>query len=193
MYFIKSYGLAFLALFMFAFLSNSITSRSKESSMSKSVYDFTVKNIDGKELSLSAYKGKVLLIVNVASECGFTKQYAGLQELYDKYKGKGLVILGFPCNQFGGQEPGTEKEIKQFCSSKFGVNFPLFSKIDVNGNNTAPLYQYLKSEAKGVLGTEDIKWNFTKFLIDKNGKVIDRYASATTPVDLTSKIEELLK
>ena len=193
MYFIKSYGFAFLALFMFAFLSNSITSRSKESSMSKSVYDFTVKNIDGKELSLSAYKGKVLLIVNVASECGFTKQYAGLQELYDKYKGKGLVILGFPCNQFGGQEPGTEKEIKQFCSSKFGVNFPLFSKIDVNGNNTAPLYQYLKSEAKGVLGTEDIKWNFTKFLIDKNGKVIDRYASATTPVDLTSKIEELLK
>jgi glutathione peroxidase len=161
--------------------------------MTKLVYDFTVKNIDGNDLSLSVYKGKVLLIVNVASECGYTKQYAGLQELYDKYKSQGLVILGFPCNQFGGQEPGTENEIKQFCSSKFGVNFPLFAKIDVNGVNTAPLYYFLKNEAPGVLASEDIKWNFTKFLIDKNGKVVDRYASKITPDELTSKIEELLK
>lgn len=193
MYFIKSYGIALLAFSFVVLIINSVKSPGVESNVIKTVYDFTVKNIDGKDLSLSVYKGKVLLIVNVASECGFTKQYAGLQELYDKYKSKGLVILGFPCNQFGGQEPGTENEIKQFCSSKFGVNFPLFSKIEVNGSNTAPLYQYLKNEAKGILGTEDIKWNFTKFLIDKNGKVIDRYASATTPADLASKIETLLK
>jgi glutathione peroxidase len=193
MYLIKTYGIAFLAFSLFILIISSVTSSGRESNVINSVYDFTVKNIDGKDLSLSVYKGKVLLIVNVASECGYTKQYSGLQELYNKYKTKGLVILGFPCNQFGEQEPGNENEIKQFCSSKFGVNFPLFSKIDVNGVNSAPLYKFLKNEAKGVMGTEDIKWNFTKFLVDKNGKVVDRYASKTTPDDLTSKIEELLK
>lgn len=171
----------------------SCTSNAKEQKMDKSIYEFSIKDIDGKEVKLSDYKDKVLLIVNVASECGFTKQYTGLQSLYEKYKSKGLVILGFPCNQFGGQEPGTNTEIKSFCSSKFNVTFPLFDKIDVNGDNTHPLYVYLKSQAKGVLNTELIKWNFTKFLVDKNGKVIDRYASQTTPEELDTKIAELLK
>ncbi|QKF81515.1 glutathione peroxidase [Halarcobacter ebronensis] len=157
------------------------------------IYSFNVKNIDGEEISLSKYKGKVLLIVNVASKCGFTGQYEGLENLYEKYKNRDFMILGFPSNQFANQEPGTNKEIKEFCQLTYGVNFDMFEKIDVNGENAAPLYKYLKKAALGVVGTEAIKWNFTKFLIDKKGKVIDRYASTTKPIELEDKIEELLK
>ena len=151
-----------------------------------SVYDFSARTIDGDEQKLSAYKGKTLLVVNVASKCGFTPQYTGLEALYEKFKDKGLVVLGFPCDQFGHQEPGDENEIKNFCSLNYDVKFPLFAKIEVNGANAHPLYKYLKSQAKGLLGSESIKWNFTKFLIDKDGKVMTRYA----PVDTPEKIEK---
>lgn len=149
-----------------------------------SIYDFEVKTISGEIITMNAFKNKVLLIVNVASKCGFTEQYTGLENLYQKYKDKGLVILGFPCNQFMNQEPLNEEEIKSFCSLTYGVTFPMFSKIDVNGENTHPLYQYLKEAKKGLLGSEAIKWNFTKFLVDKNGTVINRYAPATKPESL---------
>lgn len=157
-----------------------------------SIYDFTVKSITGEDVPLSIYKGKVLLIVNTASKCGFTPQYKGLQELYDKYKDQGLVVLGFPCNQFGGQEPGSEQEIASFCERNYGVTFPMFAKIDVNGDNAHPLYQYLKSAAPGILGSKAIKWNFTKFLVDKNGNVVERYDSMTTPEKLEDEIKPLL-
>lgn len=157
----------------------------------KTVYDFNAKTIDGEEISLDKYKGNVLLIVNVAGNCGFTKQYAGLQKLYEAYKDQGFYVLGFPCNQFAGQEPGTEEEIKEFCSTTYGVTFPMFSKIDVNGDDAHPLYKFLKSEKKGAAG-ESIKWNFTKFLIDREGNVVDRFATTTTPGKISPKIAELL-
>jgi glutathione peroxidase len=156
------------------------------------IYDFTVKTIDGKETTLEPYKGKVVLIVNVASKCGFTPQYDGLEALYRKYKDQGLVVLGFPCNQFGSQEPGSEAEIQNFCRVNFGVTFPMFSKINVNGDNTHPLYVYLKSEKPGILGSETIKWNFTKFLVDKEGKVIKRFGSSTSPESIEQDIEKIL-
>jgi glutathione peroxidase len=167
--FILSLGIA-AAMLIFA----NLTTAKEGEKMAESVYEFTVKDIDGNDVKLSEYKGKTLIFVNVASKCGFTPQYEGLQALYEKYKDKGLVILGFPCNQFGSQEPGTNEEIKEFCSVNYGVTFPMFDKIDVNGKEAHPLYDYLRSQAKGTLGTEAIKWNFTKFLVDKNGKVIDR-------------------
>lgn len=185
--FILALGIA-AAMLIFA----NLTSAKEGENMAESVYEFTVKDIDGNDVKLSGYKGKTLLFVNVASKCGFTPQYEGLQALYEKYKDKGLVILGFPCNQFGSQEPGTNEEIKEFCSVNFGVTFPMFDKIDVNGKDAHPLYNYLRSQAKGTLGTEAIKWNFTKFLVDKNGKVIDRYGSQTKPEELGPKIEEIL-
>jgi len=157
-----------------------------------SAYDFRVKTIDGKEISLENYRNKVLLIVNVASQCGFTSQYQGLETLYKKYKEKGLEILAFPCNQFGKQEPGNEAEIKSFCELNYKTTFPLFTKIDVNGKETHPLYAYLKSEEKGILGTEGIKWNFTKFLVGRNGKVLSRFAPTTTPEALAPSIESAL-
>ena len=150
----------------------------------RTVYEFSVKDRKGKDVSLKEYANEVLLIVNTATKCGFTKQLKGLEELYQKYKDKGLVILGFPCNQFMNQEPLNEEEIKSFCSLTYGVTFPMFSKIDVNGENTHPLYKYLKEAKKGLLGSEAIKWNFTKFLVDKNGTVINRYAPATKPESL---------
>ncbi len=150
-----------------------------------SIYDFSAKTIDGAEQSLSKYKGQVLLVVNVASECGFTPQYKGLEALHRKLARKGLAILAFPCNQFGKQEPGDEAEIKNFCSTKYDVSFPLFAKIDVNGAKAHPLYKFLKREAKGLLRSEAVKWNFTKFLVDRNGKVVRRYA----PNDKPQKIE----
>lgn len=159
----------------------------------QNIYDFNLKTIDGKETTLAPYKGKVMLIVNVASKCGYTSQYDGLQALYEKYKDKGLVVLGFPCNQFAHQEPGSEEEIQNFCRVNFGVTFPMFSKIDVNGDNTHPLYQYLKSQQPGILGTEAIKWNFTKFLVDKEGKVLNRFSSSTKPKELEKEIETLLR
>jgi glutathione peroxidase len=156
------------------------------------LYDLSAKTIDGVEQSLSAYRGQVLLAVNVASQCGFTPQYAGLEKLYEQYKDRGFRVLGFPCDQFGHQEPGDESEIKEFCSTKFNVSFPMFAKIRVNGNDTHPLYQYLKSERAGFLGTEAIKWNFTKFLIDREGNVVKRFAPTTTPEKLADDIEQLL-
>lgn len=156
------------------------------------VYDFDAKTIDGQQQKLDAYSGKVLLIVNVASKCGFTPQYKGLEALWRKYKDQNFAVLGFPCDQFGHQEPGDEKEIQNFCSLTYDVDFPMFAKIDVNGANTHPLYQHLKSTAPGVLGTEGIKWNFTKFLVDKSGKVVKRYGSMDTPEKIEADIKPLL-
>lgn len=156
------------------------------------VYEFEAKTIDGSTQKLDAYAGKVLLIVNVASKCGFTPQYKGLETLWQKYKDRGLVVLGFPCDQFGHQEPGDENEIKNFCSLTYNVDFPLFAKIEVNGAGAHPLYQFLKRQAPGVLGTEGIKWNFTKFLVDKTGKVVKRYGSMDTPEKIEADIVALL-
>jgi len=157
-----------------------------------SIYEFNAAGIDGQEVDLATYRGKVLLVVNVASKCGFTPQYTGLESLYEKYKDQGFTVLGFPCNQFGAQEPGAESEILSFCSLEYGVTFPLFSKIDVNGPNAHPLYGYLKSAKPGILGTEAIKWNFTKFLIDRNGEPIHRYAPADKPDAIDSDVQAAL-
>jgi glutathione peroxidase len=156
------------------------------------IYDFEAKNIEGKAQKLDAWKGKTLLIVNVASKCGFTPQYTGLEALWRKYKDRGLVVIGFPCDQFGHQEPGDEAEIRNFCSLSYDVTFPLYAKIEVNGANAHPLYQYLKEQAPGVLGTEGIKWNFTKFLVDKAGRVVKRYAPKDKPEDMGEDIEKIL-
>lgn len=156
------------------------------------IYDIPVKSIDGDETTLTSYRGKVLLIVNVASKCGFTPQYEGLEKLYEKLKDRGLVVLGFPCNQFGGQEPGGEDQIKSFCSLTYGVTFPMFAKVDVNGPSEHPLYAFLKAQKGGLLGFDAIKWNFTKFLVDRNGIVIGRYAPTTTPSSLEEDIVQAL-
>lgn len=155
------------------------------------IYDFTVKARDGSDVSLSEYKGKVLLIVNTATGCGFTPQYKGLQTLYDKYKDKGFEILDFPCNQFANQAPGNEEEIHTFCTGRFGIKFPQFAKIDVNGKNESPLYTYLKSQKKGFFSSK-IKWNFSKFLITKDGQVVEKFAPTDTPEKIDSYIEKLL-
>ncbi|MFZ5617039.1 MAG: glutathione peroxidase [Pseudomonadota bacterium] len=155
------------------------------------VHDFSAKRLGGGEEKLSAYKGKTLLIVNVASKCGFTPQYEGLQKLYERYRDKGFEILGFPCNQFGAQEPGDEKEIQSFCSLNYGVTFPMFAKVDVNGATAHPLYQFLKHEKKGALGSEAIKWNFTKFLVDGEGKVVARFGPQDTPELIGRKLEKV--
>jgi len=157
-----------------------------------SIYDFSVKDIHGKERKLDQYKDKVMLIVNVASECGFTPQYKGLEAMYEKLHSRGLEVLGFPCNQFGAQEPGTAEEIESFCELNYGVTFPLFAKIDVNGDNAAPLYKYLKKEKPGLLGTEAIKWNFTKFLVNRTGKIVERYGSNVEPQTIAADVEKLL-
>ncbi|EEK95149.1 Glutathione peroxidase bsaA [Bacillus thuringiensis serovar thuringiensis str. T01001] len=164
----------------------------KRGAKTMTVYDFSAKTITGEEKSLKDYKGKALLIVNVASKCGFTPQYKGLQEVYDKYKDQGLEILGFPCNQFGGQEPGTEADITSFCELNYGVNFPMFAKVDVKGDKAHPLYTYMTEQAPGLLGMKAVKWNFTKFLIGKDGKVVGRFAPQTKPVDLEVEIEKVL-
>lgn len=156
------------------------------------VYDFQAKTIDGRDERLEAYRGKVLLIVNVASKCGFTPQYTGLEALYRRLHDRGLEILGFPCDQFGHQEPGDESEIQTFCSTKFDVTFPMFAKIEVNGEGAHPLYKFLKKESPGILGTEGIKWNFTKFLIDRGGRIVKRYGSVDTPEKIEKDVEALL-
>lgn len=156
------------------------------------IYSVEVTSIDGVVQSMASYRGKMLLVVNVASRCGFTSQYAGLQALYDAYRDKGLVVLGFPCDQFGHQEPGDEEEIKNFCSLTYNVTFPMFSKIEVNGSNAHPLYRYLKSAKKGLLGTEAVKWNFTKFLVDRDGTVLKRYAPTNTPDNIAADLSVLL-
>jgi glutathione peroxidase len=157
-----------------------------------SVYDFTVDDIAGTPAKLDRYKGDVLLIVNVASQCGFTPQYAGLEALQQRFHPRGFDVLGFPCNQFGGQEPGTGSEIAQFCETSFGVTFPLFAKIDVNGEHASPLYQFLKAEKPGILGSEAIKWNFTKFLVNRDGQVVKRYAPNDTPEAIAPDIDKAL-
>ena len=156
------------------------------------VHDYSAKTIDGEDRKLSDYKGKVMMIVNTASKCGFTPQYEGLEKVFREFRGRGLVVLGFPCDQFGHQEPGDENEIKQFCSLNYDVTFPMFSKVDVNGDHTHPLYEYLKNEAPGLLGSRGIKWNFTKFLVDKSGKVVKRYGSIDKPESMIKDIEKLL-
>ncbi|MDP2135828.1 MAG: glutathione peroxidase [Sulfuritalea sp.] len=156
------------------------------------LYKLSARRLDGSKQSMKDYKGKVLLIVNVASGCGFTPQYAGLEALWRTYGKRGLVVLGFPCNQFGGQEPGDEAAIGEFCSLNYEVSFPMFAKVDVNGDATHPIFAFLKSGAPGVLGTESIKWNFTKFLVDREGGVVARYASAHKPEDMADDIEKLL-
>ena len=165
----------------------------KEEAMKKNIYDFKVKNAEGGDYSLSGLKGKVVLIVNVASKCGFTPQYEGLEALYKKYAAKGLAVIGFPCNQFGNQEPGTNKEIQHFCRLNYGVTFPVMGKLEVNGPGADPLYVYLKAAAPGVLGSGAIKWNFTKFLLDREGRVINRYTSATKPEAIAPDIEKALE
>ncbi|MDE2357867.1 MAG: glutathione peroxidase [Betaproteobacteria bacterium] len=156
------------------------------------LHDFTVDDITGHPVKLDRYKGKVLLVVNTASKCGFTPQYKGLEALYRKYRDQGLEVLGFPCNQFGGQEPGNEQEIATFCETNYDVTFPMFAKVDVNGDKAAPVYRYLKSAKPGLLGTEAIKWNFTKFLVDRGGKVIARYAPNDTPESLEADVAKAL-
>lgn len=160
--------------------------------MATKFYDFKVKNIQGKEVSLEEFKGKTVLVVNTASQCGLTPQYEGLEKLYEKYKDKGLVILGFPCNQFGNQEPGDEKSISEGCLLNYGVTFPMFSKVDVNGNTAHPLFKYLKNKLGGILGS-GIKWNFTKFLVDANGNPVKRFAPITKPAALEKDIVRLLE
>jgi glutathione peroxidase len=160
--------------------------------MEQSLQSFTVKDSAGRDIALDKYKGQVVLVVNVASKCGFTPQYKGLEELYEKFKSQGFVILGFPCNQFGAQEPGNNDEIQQFCSLNYGVQFPVMGKVDVNGSKADPLYKWMKEAAPGILGTELIKWNFTKFLIGKDGKVLKRYAPNEEPKDMAEDIQKAL-
>jgi len=157
-----------------------------------SIYDFSAKTLQGKDVSLADYRGKAMLIVNTASKCGFTPQYEGLEKLYRAHQAQGLVVLGFPCNQFGAQEPGNEAEIGAFCQINYGVSFPMFAKIDVNGARAHPLYEFLKSEKPGILGTKNIKWNFTKFLIDRSGHVVGRFAPPTKPEDIEGAIAKVL-
>lgn len=156
------------------------------------VYEYTAKALDGKEIKLEQYKGNVMLIVNTASKCGFTSQFAGLEKLHEEYAKRGLSLLGFPCNQFGAQEPGDSTEIGAFCQKNYGVDFQMFDKIEVNGDHAHPLYKYLTDKAPGLLGLKDIKWNFTKFLLDRDGNIVKRYAPNVEPADISADIEKLL-
>ena len=160
--------------------------------MSQTVHDFAAKSISGTDIALSQFKGQVMLIVNTASKCGFTPQFGGLEALHKTYAGKGLAVLGFPCNQFGSQDPGLEAEIAEFCQVNYGVSFPMMGKVDVNGSAAHPLYKWLSAEAPGLLGSKSIKWNFTKFLVGKNGQVIRRYAPTDKPADLAKDVEAAL-
>ncbi len=157
-----------------------------------SIYDFEVQTIKGESTTLAPYKGQVMLIVNTATKCGFANQFDGLQKLHDDYSDRGFAVLGFPCGQFANQEPGENEEVAEACKINFGVSFPLYAKVDVNGSNAHPLYQYLTSEARGILGSKAIKWNFTKFLVDQNGKVLKRFGSTDTPAQIESHIRQLL-
>lgn len=160
--------------------------------MTGSIYGFSAPTLAGHSVSMKDYAGKVVLIVNTASKCGFTPQYKGLEQLYQKYKDRGLVILGFPCNQFGQQEPGGASQISEFCELNYGVSFPMFDKVDVNGSQAHPLFDFLKAAKPGLLGSQSIKWNFTKFLVNRQGEVVSRYAPLTTPEKIAAEIEKLL-
>jgi glutathione peroxidase len=164
----------------------------KRQAMAPGIFDIDVQTIDGRIEPMATWRGQVLLIVNVASRCGYTPQYAGLEALYRRYRDQGFAVLGFPCNQFGGQEPGTDREIQTFCSGTYGVTFPLFSRIDVNGRDAHPLYQWLKSQKPGLLGSEAVKWNFTKFLVGRTGEVIGRYGPRDTPLAIEADIQNAL-
>ena len=177
--------------YLFILLLTLITLNAENNNMS--IYDFNVKTIDGENRSLSQYRGEVLLIVNVASECGFTPQYEGLEKLYQEYKEQGFMVLGFPSNQFGEQESGSNEKIKFFCQGTYDTHFDMFSKIDVNGPNADPLYKFLKQKQGGFLWMDSIKWNFTKFLVDREGNIVDRYSPSTKPKSISSDIEKLLK
>jgi len=157
-----------------------------------SIYQFSAESIKGQQVNLSDYQGRVLLIVNTASKCGFTPQFAALENLYKELEPQGLAVLGFPCNQFGGQDPGADEQIEEFCQLNYGVSFPMFSKIDVNGSEAHPLFHYLKTEARGLLGSKRIKWNFTKFLINRDGQVVERYAPNDKPESIKTDIQKLL-
>lgn len=191
----KSYCVVFCILFMAMFAgAMAVHPENEEIKMNKSIYDFTITNNVGDAVSMSNYTGKVLLIVNTASKCGFTPQYKGLEALYEKYKDQGLVVIGFPCNQFAGQEPGTDSEIADFCELNYGVTFPLMSKVNVNGKHAAPLYVFLKEQVAGDKGrSEAIKWNFAKFLVSRDGTNIQRFGSRVKPEELKDDIEKLLK
>lgn len=158
-----------------------------------SIYDFQVKDSKGELIPLSNYKDQVVIVVNTASKCGYTPQYKDLQALYEEYKREGLVVIGFPCNQFMNQEPGSNEEIKSFCELNYGVSFPILGKVDVNGENADPLFKYLSKNAPGIMGLKSIKWNFTKFIIDKNGEVVERVAPQTNPQEMKATVEKLLK
>ena len=160
--------------------------------MADSIYDIEVEKMGGEKYSLDAYRGKVLLVVNTASRCGFTPQFTGLEKLHEEFEAEGLAILGFPCNQFGGQDPGTEEEIQEFCELEYGVQFPMHAKVEVNGDDAHPLFEHLKEEAPGILGSRSIKWNFTKFLVGRDGEVIHRYGSASKPDDIKASIRKAL-
>jgi glutathione peroxidase len=160
--------------------------------MSESIYEIEVETLEGEKKTLREHEGKVMLIVNTASNCGFTPQYAGLEKLYERFADRGVVVLGFPCNQFGAQEPGSESEIGAFCEKNYGVKFPMHAKVDVNGSNAHPLFQRLKKEQKGILGSEAIKWNFTKFLVDQKGEVVARFGSRTKPEEIEEDIQKLI-
>ena len=160
--------------------------------MMATIYDYRVSDLQDRETRMDEYRGKVMLIVNTASKCGYTPQYEGLEQLYRQYQVRGLVVLGFPCNQFGHQEPGSAQEIQQFCDLNYGVSFPLSAKLEVNGPNAHPMYNYMKDQARGILGSRTIKWNFTKFLVDRDGRVVRRYAPKTTPQQIAADIEALL-
>jgi glutathione peroxidase len=164
----------------------------RRKNMAENFFDFVVKDSKGQDYPLAQHKGKYVLVVNVASKCGFTPQYEGLEELYEKFKSKNVMVLGFPCNQFGAQEPGSNDEIQNFCKMNYGVTFPVLDKVDVNGDKAAPVYKFLKSERKGFLGTEAIKWNFTKFLVSPDGEVVDRFSPQTPPHDVAVTIEKKL-
>jgi len=157
-----------------------------------SIYEFNATNIKGEEVNLSDYEGKVLLIVNTASKCGFTPQFEGLENLHKELEDQGLIILGFPCNQFGSQDPGVDEQIEEFCQLNYGVSFPMFSKIEVNGSGAHPLYAYMKKEARGLLGSKTIKWNFTKFLVNRKGQVVERYAPNDKPKSIKADVQKLL-
>lgn len=161
--------------------------------MAQDIYELPVRTIEGKDTTLAEHRGEVMLIVNTASKCGFTPQYEGLERLHEAYHERGLSVLGFPCNQFGGQEPGSSDDIQEFCKVRFGVTFPLFEKIDVNGPDAHPLYEHLKSEAPGLLGSRNVKWNFTKFLVSRDGRVLERFAPTTRPEAIEEKIEAALE
>lgn len=176
---------------VFILLFSVFAANGQEKNKSMNFYQFNAASLQGKDISMEEYKGKVVLVVNTASKCGFTPQYEGLEALYKKYSSKGLVILGFPCNQFASQEPGNAEEISKFCTLKYGVTFPMFAKIEVNGDNAHPLYKYLKKTLPGTI-TNEIKWNFTKFLLDRNGNPVQRYAPTVKPEDITADIEKLL-